>query len=212
MIALFILAAALAQEDAASDPEPTVPELIRAAEAPETDLLARQKAVSRLADLQDRSAIPTLLKLLRPEGCPRNGPADLTFRAYVAERLAEWTHQCLPVFLYDPAIDPIEAKKVEESTIAAWAAWWLAARDQTDAQWIESGVSRAIDLLRSPDPDVRAIAIAHLKEQTDLDFEYDPQGEESAREAAVGRWTRWWAENRSRIRWDPDKRRLVTGE
>ncbi len=181
--------------------------LVRAAEAPDTDLLTRQMAVSCLASLRDRAAIPTLLKLLRPDL-----EANLTFRQYVADRLAEWTHQCIPFFTFDPATDPAEAKKIEDASANAWMTWWLEDRTKSEAQWIERGISRAIDLLRSPDDAVRGIAIEHLKTQTDLDFDYDPQAAPDALGQSIRRWDRWWIENRSRLRWDPDARRLVTSE
>lgn len=187
--------------------EGAVHRIAAVAEAPETDLLTRQMAVSCLASLRDRAAIPTLLKLLKPDL-----EKDLTFRAYVADRLAEWTHQCIPFFLFDPETDPAEAKKIEDASVNAWLTWWLEDREKDEAQWIERGIGRAIDLLRSPDDAVRGFAIQHLKSQTDLDFGYDPQAEAEPRAAAIRRWERWWIENRARLRWDPDSRRLVVVE
>jgi len=181
--------------------------VVRVAEAAETDLLTRQMAVSCLVSLRDRAAIPTLLKLLKPEVV-----LDLTLRQYVADRLAEWTHQCIPFFVFDPATDPPEAKKIEDASVNAWMTWWLEDRAKTEAEWIDRGIGRAIDLLQSPDDAVRGLAIAHLKAQTDLDFDFDPQADPGPHGDAVRRWDRWWVENRTRIRWDPVLGRLVTGE
>ncbi len=179
--------------------------IARVAEAAETDLVTRQMAVSCLASLRDRAAIPTLLKLLRSDVVP-----DLTFRQYVADRLAEWTHQCVPFFVFDARTDPPESKKIEDASVNSWMTWWLEDRGKTEAEWIDRGIARAIDLLDSPDDAVRGLAIAHLKAQTDLDFDFDPQAEPAAHGEALRRWERWWVENRSHIRWDPELGRLVT--
>jgi len=226
LLALLLVASLVHAEDAAAQLEKGTPEeqrsamrtladqgardagpaIARIAEAPGTDLLTRQMAVSCLASLRDRASIPTLLRLLKPDLEP-----DLTFRGYVADQLAAWTHQCIPFLAYDPQSDPPEAKKLEESSVNGWATWWLQDREKTDAQWIERGISRALELLKSPDESIRAFAIQHLKTQTDLDFDYDPQGDPAALGKSIEQWDRWWTENRSRVRWDAAAGHLVIG-
>ena len=69
------------------------------------------------------------------------------------------------------------------------AVLWLARHGSRDA------VDPLIGSLQDEDPSVRWAAVHALRELTDQAFGYRPEAPEPRRREAIGRWSRWWAQN-----------------
>ncbi|MFC2163058.1 HEAT repeat domain-containing protein, partial [Candidatus Altiarchaeota archaeon] len=60
-------------------------------------------------------------------------------------------------------------------------------------------------LLIDPPETVNAYSIRVLKSFTGQDFGYDPNGSRASRAEAIGKWVKWWADNKDSLEWDLNK-------
>lgn len=72
------------------------------------------------------------------------------------------------------------------------------------------GVPALIDALEMSDPEVRDLAVTHLREFSGETFRFRPTGAPEARRLAVLRWRAWWSENREEL--EDRSRRILARE